>query len=187
MVSTSEFKNGLTIELDGEAYAIIEFQHVKPGKGGAFVRTKLRNVKTGSVLDKTFRAGEKMPRAIVERKRMQFLYENDDQYCFMDVSTYEQEQLSADQLGSAVKYLKEEMTVDIMVFDGKLIGLEMPSTVELRVAETDPGLRGDTASGGSKPAKMETGAIIQVPLFIEVGDVLKVDTRTDNYIERVAR
>ncbi|MDD2485579.1 MAG: elongation factor P [bacterium] len=187
MISTAEFKNGLTIELDGEAYAIIEFQHVKPGKGGAFVRTKLRNAKTGNVLEKTFRAGEKMPRAIIERKRMQFLYESDNQYYFMDVNTYEQDHLTADQLGSSVKYLKEEMMVDILIFDGKLIGVELPSAVELRVAETDPGLRGDTASGGSKPATLETGAVIQVPLFIEVGDILRVDTRTDSYVERVAQ
>lgn len=183
-VSTSDFRNSLKIELDGEPYIIIEFQHVKPGKGGAFVRTKLKNMCTGRVLDKTFRAGEKLPAAQVEQKQMQFLYRDGEHYYFMDTSTYEQTYLLGEQLGDIKELMPENVTVDMLFYKGKSIGVELPIFVELKVTETDPGLRGDTSSGGSKPASMESGAVIQVPLFINIGDTLRIDTRTRGYIER---
>lgn len=183
-MDTSDFKNGMSILLDSEIFTIIEFQHVKPGKGGAFVRTKLKNVKTGAVIDKTFRAGEKMDQAILDRRPMNYIYEQDGDYYLMDQETYEQIPVRREMIGDAVKYLKENEQVMTVSHDGKIIGVELPFTVELEVVETDPGVRGDTASGGSKPAKLETGAVIQVPFFINVGDRLKVDTRTDSYLER---
>lgn len=185
MISTNDFKTGVTIELDGEVYVVVDFQHVKPGKGAAFVRSKLKNVKTGGVIEKTFRAGEKIPRAHVDRKDMQYLYNSGDLYYFMDMETYEQIPLQEEQLGDSIKFLKENMQVTVMFFDGASIGVELPTFVELEVTETEPGFKGDTATGGSKPAKLETGAVIQVPLFIEIGDVVKVDTRTGEYISRV--
>ncbi|MDI3541010.1 Elongation factor P [Koleobacter methoxysyntrophicus] len=185
MISTNDFKTGVTIELDGEVYVVVDFQHVKPGKGAAFVRSKLKNVKTGGVIEKTFRAGEKIPRAHVDRKDMQYLYKSGDLYYFMDMETYEQIPLQEEQLGDSIKFLKENMQVTVMFFDGVSIGVELPTFVELEVTETEPGFKGDTATGGSKPAKLETGAVIQVPLFIEIGDVVKVDTRTGEYISRV--
>ncbi|NPV42467.1 MAG: elongation factor P [Firmicutes bacterium] len=185
MISTNDFKTGVTIELDGEVYVVVDFQHVKPGKGAAFVRSKLKNVKTGGVIEKTFRAGEKIPRAHVDRKDMQYLYNSGDLYYFMDMETYEQIPLQEEQLGDSIKFLKENMQVTVMFFDGVSIGVELPTFVELEVTETEPGFKGDTATGGSKPAKLETGAVIQVPLFIEIGDVVKVDTRTGEYISRV--
>jgi len=185
MISTNDFKTGVTIELDGEVYVVVDFQHVKPGKGAAFVRSKLKNVKTGGVIEKTFRAGEKIPRAHVDRKDMQYLYNSGDFYYFMDMETYEQIPLQEEQLGDSIKFLKENMQVTVMFFDGASIGVELPTFVELEVTETEPGFKGDTATGGSKPAKLETGAVIQVPLFIEIGDVVKVDTRTGEYISRV--
>lgn len=184
MIDTSSFKNGLSIILDGDIFTIVEFQHVKPGKGGAFVRTKLKNVKTGGVIDKTFRAGEKMEQAILERKSMQYIYQQDGEYFLMDLESFEQIPVRRELIGDSVKYLKENEQVMILAHDGRIIGVELPFTVELEVVETDPGVRGDTASGGSKPAKLETGAVIQVPFFINVGDRLKVDTRTDAYLER---
>lgn len=185
MISTNDLRTGLTIELDGEVWTVIEFLHVKPGKGAAFVRTKLKNVQTGAVLERTFRAGEKIPRAHVEYKEMQFLYKQGDDYVFMDANTFEQLTLSKDTIGEGVKYLKENMTVGVEMYQGTPIGVTLPNFVELEVVDTDPGLKGDTQSGGSKPATLETGAVIQVPLFIKVGDKVQVDTRTDQYLKRV--
>ncbi len=185
MIDTSDFRNGLHIIQDGEIYTIVEFQHVKPGKGGAFVRTKLKNVKTGAVIDKTFRAGERMEQAILERKPMQYLYHLDDDYYLMDMETYDQVSVQKEAFGEAVKYLKDNQEVWVLSHEGRIIGVELPYTVELEVVETEPGVRGDTVSGGSKPATLETGAVIQVPFFINVGDKVKVDTRTDAYLERV--
>lgn len=173
------------MELDGVPYSIVEFQHVKPGKGGAFVRTKLKNLKLGTVIDRTFRAGEKMPLADFEQRRAQYLY-RDDAFHFMDLGTYDQLALRHGVVGDAADYLKEEMEVEVLYHGAEPFGLELPNFVELRVAKTDPGLRGDTASGGSKPAVMETGATVNVPLFINEGDILRVDTRDGHYIERVA-
>ena len=185
MISTSDFRTGLTIELDGEVYTIVDFQHVKPGKGSAFVRTKLKNLKTGATTERTFRAGEKMERAILDRREMQYLYNAGDEYHLMDTETYEQLALTAEQLGDGVKYLKENMNLHVLFYQGQIIGVELPYFVELEVVATEPGIKGDTASGGSKPATMETGLVVQVPFFINVGDVLRVDTRTGEYIERV--
>ena len=185
MISTADFRNGLTILLEGVVYQLIEFQHVKPGKGGAFVRTKLRSLRTGNVLEKTFRAGERMEPAYLERRTMQFLYRAGDDYVFMDTETYDQSSLSGDDLGDKAEYLKEGIEVSVVSHDGRLLGVELPDSVELRVTQTDPGLRGDTASGGSKPATLETGAVVQVPLFVNEGDVLRVDTRNHQYLERV--
>lgn len=184
-IDTSDFKNGLSIHLEGKIYQIVEFQHVKPGKGPAFVRTKLREVRMGSVIEKTFRAGEKMEQAILERKSMQYLYGTGSAYVFMDTEDYEQTEISAATLGSQVKYLKESMEVSVLTHNGDVLGVELPVSVELEIAETDPGLRGDTASGGGKPATLETGAVVTVPLFLNVGDKVKVDTRTDQYLGRV--
>ncbi|MDK2836326.1 MAG: elongation factor [Thermosediminibacterales bacterium] len=185
MISTNDFKTGLTIELDGEVYMVVDFQHVKPGKGAAFVRSKLKNVKTGAVFEKTFRAGEKVPRAHVERKEMQYLYNSGDLYYFMDMETYEQIPLSNELIADSIKFLKENMQVTVMFYDGNAIGIELPNFVELEVIETEPGFKGDTATGGTKPATLETGAVVQVPLFINIGDILKIDTRTGEYISRV--
>ena len=185
MISTNDFKTGLTIELDNEVYQVIEFQHVKPGKGSAFVRSKLRNLRTGAVVDKTFSAGEKIPRAHVDRKEVQYLYNDGQDYHFMDMETYEQFSMSKDQLQDAVKYLKENMTITNLLFKGQSIGVELPNYVELEVVETAPGIKGDTAAGASKPATLETGAVVNVPLFINVGDVLQIDTRSGHYIKRI--
>ena len=185
MISTNDFKSGMSIELDGVIYQILESQHVKPGKGGAFVRTKLKNVKTGGIIDKTFNAGEKVNPARVERRQMQYLYNSGDQYFVMDMETYEQIPVQAEAFGESVKFLKENMTVTVITHEGTVLGAELPTSVELEVVETDPGLRGDTASGGNKPAKLETGAVVRVPLFINVGDIIKVDTRTGDYLSRV--
>lgn len=184
-ISTNQFKNGMAIELDSQLFFIAEFQHVKPGKGGAFVRTKLKNVKTGAVVDRTFRAGEKFEQAHLEHKKMQYLYRDGADYHFMDNATYEQTTLTAEQLGDVMKYVKENTNVDVMSHNGVPLGVEAPFFVELEVAETDPGLKGDTATGGTKPATVETGAVVQVPLFVNVGDTLKIDTRTDTYVTRV--
>lgn len=185
MISTNDFKAGMSIELDGQIMQILESQHVKPGKGGAFVRTKLKNVKTGVIFEKTFNAGEKVQLARVERKQMQYLYESGGQYYLMDMETYDQFPVEADVFGEPIKFLKENMTVEVTVHEGQILGAELPTSVELTVVETDPGLRGDTASGGSKPAKLETGAVVRVPLFINNQDVIKVDTRTGEYLSRV--
>lgn len=175
----------MAIELDGTLFFIVEFQHVKPGKGGAFVRTKLKNVKTGAVLDKTFRAGEKVELAHLERRKMQYLYKDSNEYFFMDNQTYEQLSLSAEQLGDVTKYLKENSDVELLMYQNNPIGVEPPLFVELEVVETDPGVRGDTATAGTKPATLETGAVVQVPLFVQIGDKIKVDTRTNSYITRL--
>jgi len=184
-VDTSQFRNGLKIEIDGEPFTMTYFQHVKPGKGGAFVRTKIKNLRTGRVLDKTFRSGEKVDEAEVEDKRMQFLYMDGEQLVFMDTSTYDQIPFSAEQVGDARKYLKENLDVDVLFWRGKPINIELPSFVEAVVSQTDPGMKGDTASGATKPATIETGAVVQVPLFIKEGEKIRVDTRSGEYVERV--
>jgi elongation factor P len=184
MVSTNDFKTGLTVEIEGDVYQVVEFQHVKPGKGAAFVRSKLRNLRTGGIIDKTFNAGEKLPKARVERKEVQYLYNDGKDYYFMDMETYDQFGMSKGQLGDAVKYLKENMTITNLTFKEESIGVELPNYVELEVVETSPGIKGDTASGGGKPATLETGAVVNVPFFINIGDVLQIDTRTGQYIKR---
>ena len=184
-VSTAEFKKGLRIMFDDQPYVIVDFQHVKPGKGGAFVRTKLKHMRVGKVIDNTFRSGEKVGLVDFDDKHMQFLY-RDDRYHFMDLETYEQVSLSADEVGDAREYLKENTEVDVLYIDGAPATVELPNFVELAIARTDPGVRGDTAQGGTKPATLETGAMIQVPLFLGEGDVVKVDTRTGEYLGRVA-
>jgi elongation factor P len=184
-VSTAEFKKGLKIQFDGQPYTIVDFQHVKPGKGGAFVRTKLKHMRQGRVIDNTFRAGEKVDLVDFEDKHMQYLYK-DDRYHFMDSETYDQISLSAEEVGDARDFLKENTDVDILFIDGSPVTVELPTFMELAIARTDPGIRGDTASGGSKPATLESGAVVQVPLFLNQGDVVKVDTRTAEYLGRVA-
>jgi elongation factor P len=185
MISTNELKTGYTVEVDGDIWSVVEFQHVKPGKGAAFVRTKLKNVRSGAVQERTFRAGEKLARARIDNREMQFLYKSGDDFTFMDNESFEQTTMSADQVGDGVKYLKENMNISVQVYEGKVIGLELPNFVELTIAATEPGVKGDTASGGSKPATVETGAVIQVPFFINVGDVVRIDTRTNAYLARV--
>lgn len=185
MVSTSEFRNGLVMKFEGDIYAISEFQHVKPGKGGAFVRTKLKNVKTGRVIDHTFRSGEKVEDLRMERKQMQYLYLNGSDYVFMDNNSYEQIEIPEVTVGEATKFIKENMEVEVLSVGDEVIGVEVPFFVELEITETDPGLKGDTAQGGSKPATLETGAVVTVPLFVEQGEIIKVDTRTCSYVERV--
>jgi len=184
-VSTAEFKKGLKIQFDGQPYSIVDFQHVKPGKGGAFVRTKLKHMRQGRVIDNTFRAGEKVELVDFEEKHMQYLYK-DERYHFMDMETYDQISLSADEVGDARDFLKENTEVDILFIDGSPVTVELPNFLELQIVKTDPGIRGDTASGGNKPATLETGAVIQVPLFLSEGDVVKVDTRSGDYLGRVA-
>ena len=184
-VSTAEFKKGLKIQFDGAPYTIVDFQHVKPGKGGAFVRTKLKHMRLGRVIDNTFRAGEKVELVDFEEKRMQFLYK-DDRYHFMDLDTYDQISLSGEEVGEARDFLKENTEVEILFIESSPVTVELPNFIEIRIAKTDPGIRGDTASGGSKPATLETGAVIQVPLFLNEGDVVKVDTRSGDYLGRVA-
>ena len=184
-VSTAEFKKGLKIQFDGEPYSIVDFQHVKPGKGGAFVRTKLRHMKLGRVIDNTFRAGEKVELVDFDEKRMQYLYK-DDRYHFMDLDTYDQISLAPEEVGEARDFLKENTEVEILFIDGNPVSVELPNFIELQIVKTDPGIRGDTATGGSKPAILETGAVIQVPLFLNEGAVVKVDTRSGEYLGRVA-
>lgn len=184
MISTNDFKTGLTIELDGNVFSVVDFQHVKPGKGAAFVRSKLKNVKTGAIVEKTFNAGEKVPPARVDRREMQYLYNDGENYNFMDTGNFEQLALTKEQLGDGVKYLKENMNIVVMMWQDNPIGIELPNQVELEVTDTAPGIKGDTASGGSKPATLETGAVVQVPFFVNVGDKLLIDTRTGNYLKR---
>ncbi len=185
MITAGDFRNGLTFDMDGNVMQIIEFQHVKPGKGAAFVRTKLRNVITGAVIEKTFNPTDKYPTALVERKDMQYLYNDGELYYFMDMETYEQLPIDASKLGDNFKFVKEEMMCKIMSYKGTVFGVEPPMFVELKVTETEPGFKGDTATGASKPATLETGATIKVPLFVDIGDVLRIDTRTGEYLERV--
>lgn len=184
-VTTAQFKNGMCIVHDGKRWVIIEFQHVKPGKGGAFVRTKLKELQSGRVVDYTFRAGEKFDDVRIENKKMQYLYNDGDTYYFMDNDSYEQIELDKDFVGEAAKWLKENDEVEVMTADGEYMGVEPPMFVELEVVETDPGFKGDTVQGGTKPATLETGAVIQVPMFINTGEKLKVDTRDGRYITRV--
>ena len=185
MISTNDFRTGVTVEVDGEVWSVLDFQHVKPGKGSAFVRSRLKNVKTGAVIEKTFRAGEKLPRAHLDRREMQYLYRSGDEFVFMDTESYEQVSLQESDLGSNLLYLKENRLITVLTYGGRLMGVELPNSVELTVVQTEPGFKGDTASGGGKPAKLETGAVVQVPFFVEVGDVIRVDTRTGQYLERV--
>jgi len=184
MITSNDFRPGVTIEIDGQVWQVVEFQHVKPGKGAAFVRAKMRNLCTGSVVERTFNAAERLPNANVERKDMQYLYQDGDMYVFMDNETYEQLELNKAQLGNAINFLKENMNVKISSFNERILGVELPNTVELKVVETEPGIKGDTATGGSKNATMDTGYVVKVPLFINEGDVLRIDTRTGEYIER---
>ncbi|NKB82718.1 MAG: elongation factor P [Nitrospirales bacterium] len=185
MVSTSEFRSGTRLEIDGTPFIIVESQHVKPGKGGAFVRTKLRNLKTGSVLDRTFRSGEKFDEPDLEECELQFLYVVGETLTFMDTTSYEQFSYEKSQLGDNVDLLKEETAVKIVLYHGAPISVELPNFMNLKVVETDPGFRGDTATGGTKPAVLETGASIKVPLYLESGETIRIDTRTREYVERV--
>ncbi|MCL2033599.1 MAG: elongation factor P [Oscillospiraceae bacterium] len=184
MISAGDFRNGVTFEMDGNVYQIIEFQHVKPGKGAAFVRTKIRNVISGSVVEKTFNPSDKYPPAFIERKDMQYLYSDGGLYYFMDNETYENIPISESLLGDAFKFIKENMNVKVLSFKGNVFGVEPPFFVELKITKTDPGLKGDTATNTLKPAILETGAEIRVPLFINEGDVIRIDTRTGEYMER---
>jgi len=186
-MSVNDFKTGITIELEGNLWQVVDFQHVKPGKGAAFVRSKLKNLAKGTTVEKTFRGGEKVQRAIVETKPFQYLYADADgeMYVFMDNNTYEQVQVPRDVLGDGLKWLKDSMEVSLVFHGDKLLDVEMPNFVELEVTQTDPGLKGDTAQGGSKPATVETGAVVTVPLFVEEGDVLQIDTRSGEYLKRV--
>ena len=183
-VSTNEFKNGMHIEVDGSVWRIVEFQHVKPGKGGAFVRTKLKNLDTGSVVDKTFRAGEKFARVHTEVKQVQYLYDDGDQVHFMDEQTYEQFSLPHASLEDELPFMEPSSSVQVMTVNGEPSGVQLPSSVELKVTDTEPGVKGDTVSNVTKPATLETGAVVQVPLFVNVGDKLKVDPREKRYISR---
>ena len=185
MISAGDFRNGITIELDNNIYQIIEFQHVKPGKGAAFVRTKLKNIKNGGVVEKTFRPTEKCPQARIDRAGMQYLYSDGDLYHFMDVESYEQIALDADTIGDALKFVKENEMVKMCSHNGNVFAVEPPLFVELQITDTEPGFKGDTATGATKPAVVETGATVYVPLFVEQDDVIKIDTRTGEYLSRV--
>ena len=185
MISAGDFRNGITIELDSNVFQIIEFQHVKPGKGAAFVRTKLKNIKSGGVVEKTFRPTEKCPQARIDRKEMQYLYSDGDMFNFMDVETYDQISLTKDEIGDSLKFVKENEMVKMLSHNGSVFAIDPPLFVELEVTETEPGFKGDTATGASKPATVETGATVSVPLFVEIGDKIKIDTRTSEYLSRV--
>ena len=184
MISAGEFRNGVTFDMDGQVFQIIEFQHVKPGKGAAFVRTKIRNIISGSVVERTFSPTDKFEPAYVERRDMEYLYNDGELYYFMDVETYEQQPLNADKLTDSFRFVKENMIVKILSYKGSVFGVEPPTFVELEITETDPGFKGDTATNVTKPAILETGAEIKVPLFIDIGDKIKIDTRTGEYLER---
>lgn len=184
-ISTNDLKNGMTLQLDNGLFAVVEFQHVKPGKGGAFVRTTLRNVRTGQVIDRTFRAAERVEQAIVEKREMQFLYREGDEYVFMDTDSYEQEHVDPSALGDAANYLIENATAVLATYKGEIVGVDLPAAVDLLVSETEPGVQGDRVSGARKPATLETGVVVQVPLFVNVGDKVRVDTRSREYITRV--
>jgi elongation factor P len=185
-VDTSQFRNGLKIELDGEPFVMTYFQHVKPGKGGAFVRTKVRNLRTGRVLDRTFRSGERVELADVEDKTMQYLYREDENLIFMDTTSYEQLPIPAAVVGDQVQWLKESLEVDVVFWRGKPVNIDMPAFIEAQITYCEPGIKGDTASGATKPATLETGAIVQVPLFVKEGEKIRVDTRSGEYVERVS-
>ncbi len=185
MISAGDFRNGITIEIDGNIFQIIEFQHVKPGKGAAFVRTKLKNIKSGGVIEKTFRPTEKCPQARIDRKDMQYLYSDGDLFHFMDQETFEQIALNEDNVGDALKFVKENDICKVCSHNGSVFAIEPPLFVELEITETEPGFKGDTATGATKPAVVETGATVYVPLFVELGDKIKIDTRTGEYLSRV--
>ena len=184
MISAGDFKNGITIEVDGGLYIITDFQHVKPGKGAAFVRSTLKNLETGSVVEKTFRPSEKMPRAHIDRRDLQYLYTDGNLYYFMDTENYEQLEMNASDIGDNLRFVKENDMVKVLVHNGRIFGIEPPIFVELAIIETEPGFKGDTAQGATKPATVETGATVKVPLFVSTGDVIKIDTRTGEYLGR---
>lgn len=184
MISVNDFRTGLTIIVDGQLYRVLDFQHVKPGKGAAFVRSKLRNLRNGSVNEKTFRAGEKVEKAMIDNRKMQYLYAQGDSHVFMDMESYEQTELASAQIEYELKYLLENMEVHIQSYQGEMLGIELPNTVTLTVAETEPGIKGDTASGGTKPAKLETGLMVNVPFFVNEGDKLIINTADGSYVSR---
>jgi elongation factor P len=184
MISSNDFRPGVSIELDGSVWRVVEFLHVKPGKGSAFVRTKLKNMQSGNVVERTFRAGETVPQAVIEKSTMQHTYKDGEEFVFMDMESYEEGRLSADQIGSQVKYMKEGMEVNVVRWNEKVIGVELPKSVVLEVTQTDPGVKGDTATGGTKPAIVETGAQVMVPLFISIGERIKINTEDDSYLGR---
>lgn len=184
MISSNDFRTGVTVELDGSVWRVVEFLHVKPGKGSAFVRTKLKNVQTGNTVEKTFRAGETVPQANLEKRTMQHTYKDGEEFVFMDMQTYEETSISAESLGDRTNFLKEEMEVNVIFWDEKVLEIELPTSVVLEITDTDPGLKGDTATGGTKPAIVETGAQVMVPLFINIGEKIKIDTRDGSYLGR---
>jgi elongation factor P len=184
MISTGDLKRGMTLDMDGDLWSVLEYHHIKIGRGSAQVRLKIRNFKTGTTVERTFQSGEKFRRAIVDRKPVQYLYHEGDTYYFMDTETYEQTIMNGSQLGEVIPYLKDQLTLDIMTYQEQVIGAELPPNVELRVTRTDPGFRGDTATGGTKPATLETGMTVQVPLFVNENDMIRVDTRSGQYLER---
>ncbi|MEZ2457126.1 elongation factor P [Salinicoccus roseus] len=184
MISVNDFKTGLTVEVDGGIWRVVEFQHVKPGKGAAFVRSKLRNLRTGAIQEKTFRAGEKVSRAQIDNRKMQYLYADGDAHVFMDNNTYDQVELQASAIQEELKYLKENMNVSLIMYEGETLGVELPKSVELQVSETEPGIKGDTASGATKSATLETGLVLQVPLFVNEGDMLVISTDDGSYVSR---
>ncbi|CAG9619234.1 elongation factor P [Sutcliffiella rhizosphaerae] len=184
MISVNDFRTGLTIEVDNGIWRVLDFQHVKPGKGAAFVRSKLRNLRNGAIQEKTFRAGEKVAKAQIDNRKMQYLYANGDMHVFMDTESFDQLELPSAQIEYELKFLKENMEISIMMYQSETLGVELPNTVELKVAETEPGIKGDTASGGSKPAVMETGVTVNVPFFINEGDVLIINTTDSSYVSR---
>ena len=185
MISAGDFRKGITVEMDNSVFTIVDFQHVKPGKGSPFVRTKLKNIVTGGIIEKTFSPSEKIPRAHIERKEMQYLYNDGELYYFMDTENYEQIPLNYSQVEEAIVYVKENTNVIIKFYKGAAFSVEAPNFVELEVTETEPGFKGDTATGATKPATLETGAVVHVPLFVNIGDIVRIDTRTDEYMERV--
>ncbi len=185
MISVNDFKTGVTVDIDGVAYQVVEFQHVKPGKGAAFVRAKLKNLVTGGSVEKTFRGGEKIPRAHLDKKEMQYLYHDGQDYVFMDTASFDQQPISAETIGDNVKWLQENMLIQIVVFQGQIIGVELPNFIEMEIVDCEPAVKGDTATGASKQATVETGARVMVPLFVEQGDHIRIDTRTGEYMERV--
>jgi len=187
MISTSEFKKGVKMELDTTPFVIIDFQHVKPGKGPAFVRTKLKNLINGKVIDRTFRSGEKVKEADVEQRSMQYLYKDGEDFILMDNETYDQIGIPEKTVGDDAKWMLEEAMVNVLIYKGNPVTIELPAFLELKITETDPGVKGDTAQGGTKPATLETGAIVNVPLFVGEGEIIRVDTRTGDYMERVKR
>ena len=184
MISVNDFKTGVTIEFENVVYQVVDFQHVKPGKGAAFVRAKLKNVKTGGTVEKTFRGGEKVARAHLDKREMQYLYSDGDGFVCMDNENYEQITIGKDEIGDGAKWMMENMTIGVLLYNGEIMGIELPNFVELTVTETEPGIKGDTATGATKNAKLESGAVVQVPLFVNEGDRLRIDTRTGQYMER---